>query len=107
MWRHRDAEGRGPCKDGSRDWSYDCSYDAKSQETVEATGSWERQGSLLPQRLQRKKDPQNLDFGIVASRTVKQHISIALINVLVSNSCHIRYGDLDGLKQQKYILSCF
>ena len=80
MWRHRHTKQRSPCEDGGRGWI----YAATSQGMPGATRSWKRQEKICPLLCSLLPSPepsgrawffQHLDWGLVASRIVREYIS--------------------------------
>lgn len=76
------TEGRRPCEDGGGCWN-----DKEEQIWLAPKGSWEVVGRSLPQSHQREHGPGPADslIGLLASRTLKESISVVL-------SC-LFYGD--------------
>ena len=52
------------------------SYKARNAEHACNTGSWDRQGSFSPEPLEGARPCWCLDFGLLASRTVREYFSV-------------------------------
>lgn len=76
------TEERRPHEDGGGGWN-----DKEEQTWLAPTRSWEVVGRSLPQSHQREHGPGPADslIGLLASRTVKESISVVL--------SHLFYGD--------------
>ena len=78
IWTWTQIEGRWQCEDGGRDWS----DEAKSQGMARIAGCHQmleeakKNSSLEP--LEGAHPCQNLDLRLLASRTVKDYISVVL-----------------------------